>query len=136
MIDKVLDTIQDGNESELISLLAYQLVPCGDRGPVCPQGALPGFLIAALPHKMCGPAFETPAEAPGALSRDWSQDALYAATSLQSGRDGALIVLTGPDGSFAMELEDGKIVAINSGCGPSRPDSLFVGVTNYLLPPP
>jgi hypothetical protein len=137
MIDAVLEVLQRGNESDITDLIQYRGIPCGgDSRPACPQGEAAGTSIDALPHAMCVPGFETRDQAPGALSRDWSRDALYAVTSLPDGRDGVLIVLAGPDGPFAMEVVDGKIVAIRSACGPSHPNSLFNGNTSYLLPPP
>jgi hypothetical protein len=38
-------------------------------------------------------------------------------------RDGVLVVLAGSDGPFGLEIEDAKIVAMNSGCGPESPNS-------------
>lgn len=135
MIDAVLEVLQRGNEAEIIGLLTYRLVPCGIGGPACLEGVPNGALVDAIPNKVCMPGFETRDQAPGTLSRDWSQYTLYAATSLNDGRDGALVVLAGSDGPFGLELEDGKIVAMNSGCGPENTNSYFDGTTSYLLPP-
>jgi hypothetical protein len=136
MIDEVLQVLKGGKEAEIISLIEYRPFPCGgERAPVCPPGSLTGTPVEAIPHEMCGPGFDTAAQAPGVLSRDWSQESLYAVTSLANGRDGALVILTGPDGSMALELEESKIVAISSGCGPAHPDSLLQGKTSYLLAP-
>ena len=135
MIDAVLEVLQRGNEEEIIDLLTYRALPCAGAGPTCPQGAPAGSLVDAMPNKVCVGGFDTADEAPGAVSRDWSQYALHAVTSLKDGREGALVVLASSDGPFAIELVEGKIVAINSGCGPGYPDTLFDGPTNYLLPP-
>jgi len=135
MIDAVLEVLQRGNEEDIVDLLTYRSLPCADDGPACPLGATTGSPVEAMPNEVCLGGFETADQAPGALSRDWSQYALHAVTSLKDGREGALVVLASPDGPSAIELEEGKIVAINSGCGPGYPDTLFDGPTNYLLPP-
>jgi hypothetical protein len=135
MIDAVLDVLQRGNEDRIIDLLTYRALPCAGAGPTCPQGAPAGSLVEAVPNRVCTDGFESRDQILSTLSREWSQYALYAVTSLKDGRDGVLVVLASPDGPFALELVEGKIVATNSGCGPGYPDTMFDGPTNYLLLP-